>query len=127
MRLYGGPPLEGVGRGEEVAFISDFRQTHFVFKFSHSCTFTVSSEPHLLYSINALGPNRLRTTPPVYCTFPMPRHTSTATDFNTELSKLPPRVNQIVALLACYAALARSYRRLGATYWSRLQGRRDDR
>jgi len=36
-------------------------------------------------------------------------------------------VNQILALLACYAALARSYRRFGATHRSHFQGRRDDR
>jgi hypothetical protein len=92
MRLYGVPPPEGGvggegGWDEEAAFISDFRQIYFVFKFLHSCTFLVNSDPHPLH--NCIGPKSTSDSPscPLHSTFPKPLHTNCATDFNTERSE----------------------------------------
>jgi len=83
MRLYEDPPLEGGGArgvGEEAALYQSFVK-HILYLNCYIPAPSPSVQNNTYYT-TALGPNRLRTTPPVCCTLPMPRHTSNTTDFN---------------------------------------------
>ena len=86
MRLYGDPPLEGGGggaqwEGQKRLLLYQIFVKHILHLNSYIPVPSLSVQNHAYHKI-ALGPNRFRTAPPVYCTFPIPLHINWATEFN---------------------------------------------
>ena len=93
MRLLGAPPLEGGGGagGAKRLFLYKIFVQLILYLNSYIPVPSLSGQNNTYY-ITALGPNRLRTAPPVYRTLPMPTsHQIVPPTLVLSDLKIPPR------------------------------------